>query len=69
MMREDLRVADGSMTFNTDLVETLEPDNMRAQESVSLRSTIGRMKSLGVQHRKTFPGKTMKAGSRSPAKR
>jgi hypothetical protein len=62
-MREDLRAADGSMTFNT------EPDNMRAQESVSLRSTIGRMKSLGVKRGKTFPGKTMKAGSRSPAKR
>src|SRR6201999_4637523 len=34
-MTRDIGVADHSMIFNTDLVETLELDNMLAQASVS----------------------------------
>ena len=54
-MRGDLSVADRSMMFNTDLVETLELDNMLAQASVSLRSAIGRTESRGAHAREDFP--------------
>jgi succinate dehydrogenase / fumarate reductase, flavoprotein subunit len=55
LMRADLGVADRSMIFNTDLVETLELDNMLAQASVSLHSAIGRTESRGAHAREDFP--------------
>jgi succinate dehydrogenase / fumarate reductase, flavoprotein subunit len=55
MMRGDLCVTDRSMIFNTDLVETLELDNMLAQASVSLHSAIGRTESRGAHAREDFP--------------
>jgi succinate dehydrogenase / fumarate reductase flavoprotein subunit len=55
MMRADLGVADRSMIFNTDLVETLELDNMLAQASVSLHSASGRTESRGAHARDDFP--------------
>jgi succinate dehydrogenase / fumarate reductase, flavoprotein subunit len=55
MMRSDIGVADHSMIFNTDLVETLELDNMLAQASVSLHSAIGRTESRGAHAREDFP--------------
>jgi succinate dehydrogenase / fumarate reductase flavoprotein subunit len=55
MIRDDLRVIDRSMIFNTDLAETLELDNMLAQASVSLHSAIGRTESRGAHAREDFP--------------
>jgi succinate dehydrogenase / fumarate reductase flavoprotein subunit len=55
MMRADVSVTDRSMIFNTDLVETLELDNMLAQASVSLYSAIGRTESRGAHAREDFP--------------
>lgn len=55
MMRDDLAVSDHSMIFNTDLVETLELDNMLAQASVSLHSALGRTESRGAHAREDFP--------------
>ena len=55
MMRSDLAVADRSMTFNSDLTEALELDNMLAQASVSLVSAIGRTESRGAHAREDFP--------------
>jgi succinate dehydrogenase / fumarate reductase flavoprotein subunit len=55
MMRVDLGVSDRSMIFNTDLVETLELDNMLAQASVSLHSAAGRTDSRGAHAREDFP--------------
>jgi succinate dehydrogenase / fumarate reductase, flavoprotein subunit len=55
MMRNDLRVADRSMIFNTDLAEALELDNMLAQANVSLHSAIGRTESRGAHARGDFP--------------
>jgi succinate dehydrogenase / fumarate reductase flavoprotein subunit len=54
-MQADLRLADRSMTFNTDLAEALELDNMLAQASVSLHSAIGRTESRGAHAREDFP--------------
>jgi succinate dehydrogenase / fumarate reductase, flavoprotein subunit len=56
-MRNDLAVTDRSMIFNTDLVETLELDNMLAQASVSLHSAIGRTESRGAHAREDFPSR------------
>jgi succinate dehydrogenase / fumarate reductase flavoprotein subunit len=57
LMRSELGVADRSMTFNTDLVEALELDNLLAQASVSLRSAIGRTESRGAHAREDFSGR------------
>jgi succinate dehydrogenase / fumarate reductase flavoprotein subunit len=54
-MMADLAVADRSMTFNTDLTEALELDNLLAQASVSLHSAIGRTESRGAHAREDFP--------------
>ncbi len=54
-MHTDIGLADRSMSFNTDLVETLELDNMLAQASVSLHSAIGRKESRGAHARGDFP--------------
>jgi succinate dehydrogenase flavoprotein subunit len=54
MMRSDLKVADRSMIFNSDLTEALELDNMLAQASVSLHSAIGRTESRGAHAREDF---------------
>ena len=54
-MRNDLGISDRSMIFNTDLVETLELDNMLGQASVSLHSAIGRTESRGAHAREDFP--------------
>jgi succinate dehydrogenase / fumarate reductase, flavoprotein subunit len=55
MLRRELGVTDRSMIFNTDLVETLELDNMLGQASVSLQSAIGRTESRGAHAREDFP--------------
>jgi succinate dehydrogenase / fumarate reductase flavoprotein subunit len=55
MVRDDLRVTDRSMIFNTDLAEALELDNMLAQASVSLHSAAGRTESRGAHGREDFP--------------
>jgi succinate dehydrogenase / fumarate reductase flavoprotein subunit len=54
-MRDDLAIADRSMTFNTDLAEALELDNMLAQATVSVHSAIGRTESRGAHAREDFP--------------
>jgi succinate dehydrogenase / fumarate reductase flavoprotein subunit len=55
MMRDDLSVTDRSMTFNTELAEALELDNMLAQASVSFHSAVGRTESRGAHAREDFP--------------
>jgi succinate dehydrogenase / fumarate reductase flavoprotein subunit len=55
MLRDDLRVEDRSLVFNSELVEALELDNMMAQALVSLRSAIARTESRGSHAREDFP--------------
>lgn len=54
-MRDELRLSDHSLIFNTDLAEALELDNMLSQATVSLRSAIGREESRGAHAREDFP--------------
>jgi len=51
----DLRIADRSMVWNSDLVEALELDNMLAQAVVSVHSAANRTESRGAHFRDDFP--------------
>ena len=51
----DLKVTDRSMIWNTDLVETLEFDNLIAQAVVTMDSAANRTESRGAHAREDFP--------------
>lgn len=54
-MRHNLGINDRSMTFNTELVELIELENMMAQSIVCLQSAIARTESRGSHAREDFP--------------
>jgi len=51
----DVRVADRSLIWNSDLVETLEFDNLLGQAVVTVNSGLNRTESRGAHAREDFP--------------
>ncbi|MEO9211672.1 MAG: succinate dehydrogenase flavoprotein subunit [Caulobacteraceae bacterium] len=53
--RADIRVTDRGLIWNTDLVETLEFENLVAQAIVTVAGAINRTESRGAHAREDFP--------------
>ena len=53
--KQDIRVSDQSVIWNTDLVEALEFDNLLAQATVSINSALNRTESRGAHSREDYP--------------
>jgi succinate dehydrogenase / fumarate reductase flavoprotein subunit len=55
--RSDLKVSDRGMIWNTDLVETLEFENLIAQAIVTVGGALNRTESRGAHAREDFPNR------------
>ncbi len=53
----DVRVTDRSLIWNTDLIETLELDNMLPQAAVTMHSAANRTESRGAHMHEDFPNR------------
>jgi len=53
----DVKVTDRSLIWNTDLVETLEFDNLIVQAAVTIESAANREESRGAHAREDFPAR------------
>jgi succinate dehydrogenase / fumarate reductase flavoprotein subunit len=51
----EISVADRSLVWNTDLMETLEFDNLIANAAVTVNSAVNRQESRGAHAREDFP--------------
>jgi succinate dehydrogenase / fumarate reductase, flavoprotein subunit len=60
-MRQDLKLSDRSLIWNTDLVEALELDNLIQQSIVTLHSALARQESRGAHSRDDFPDRDDKS--------
>ncbi len=53
--RDNLGISDRSLIWNSDLVETIELDNLLRQSSVTLHGAVAREESRGAHAREDFP--------------
>jgi succinate dehydrogenase / fumarate reductase, flavoprotein subunit len=53
--RGDIQVTDRGMIWNTDLVETLEFDNLIGQAAVTVNGALNRIESRGAHAREDYP--------------
>jgi succinate dehydrogenase / fumarate reductase flavoprotein subunit len=60
----DVKVVDRSLIWNSDLVETLEFDNLIAQAVVTMDSALNRTESRGAHAREDFPDRDDKTWMR-----
>jgi len=54
---KDVRVSDRSLIWNTDLVETLECENLIQQAIVTVAGAVNRLESRGAHAREDFPNR------------
>jgi succinate dehydrogenase / fumarate reductase flavoprotein subunit len=59
---KDVQVSDRSLIWNTDLIETLELDNLLGQAVATLHSAENRTESRGAQAREDFRTATIRTG-------